>query len=197
MADDQTGRANQRNRTRKDLLRAAAALMKDGGALSLEDIAAKAEVSRATAYRYFPNLDALLLEAAVDMQTPDVATLFDGLDPNNPAARLERVDSALHDMIAQNEASVRAMLAHSTTAVRDASDPPRRQNRRTPLIEAALAPARDQFKPAAYKKLVQAIGVVVGSEGYVTCKDVLGLNGADAQKLRRWMIAALVDAARR
>ncbi len=197
MADDQTGRVNQRNRTRKDLLRAAGALMKDGGPLSLEEIAAKAEVSRATAYRYFPNLDALLLEASVDMQTPEADALFEGLDSKNPVARLERVDAALHDMIAQNEASVRAMLAHSATAVRNAGDPPRRQNRRTPLIEAALAPARDQFKPAAFKKLVQALGVVVGSEGYVTCKDVLGLNGAEAQKLRRWMIAALVEAARK
>lgn len=197
MADDQTGRPNQRNRTRKDLLRAAAALMKDGGAFTLEDIAAKAEVSRATAYRYFPNLDALLLEAAVDIQTPDVETLFDGVDPKDPIARLERVDAALHDMIAQNEASVRAMLAHAATASGKDGDLPRRQNRRTPLIEAALAPARDQFKPAAFKRLIQAVAVVVGSEGYVSCKDVLSLNGAEAQKLRRWMIAALVEQARR
>jgi AcrR family transcriptional regulator len=197
MADDQTGRPNQRNRTRKDLLRAAAALMKDGGAFTLEDIAAKAEVSRATAYRYFPNLDALLLEAVVDIQTPDVETLFDGVDPKDPIARLERVDAALHDMIAQNEASVRAMLAHAATASGKDGDLPRRQNRRTPLIEAALAPARDQFKPAAFKRLIQAVAVVVGSEGYVSCKDVLSLNGAEAQKLRRWMIAALVEQARR
>lgn len=197
MADDQTGRSNQRNRTRKDLLRAAAALMKDGGALTLEDIAAKAEVSRATAYRYFPNLDALLLEAAVDLQTPDVETLFEGVDPKDPIARLERVDAALHGMIAANEPSVRAMLAHAATASGKNGDPPRRQNRRTPLIEAALAPARDQFKPAAFRKLTQAIAIIVGSEGYVTCKDVLSLNGAEAQKLRRWMIAALVEQARK
>lgn len=154
-------------------------------------------MSRATAYRYFPSLDALLLEAAVDIQTPDPETLFEGVDPKDPVARLERVDAALHDMIATNEPSVRAMLAHSATASGKDGDPPRRQNRRTPLIEAALAPARDQFKPVAFKRLIQAIAVVVGSEGYVTCKDVLGMNGAEAQKLRRWMIAALVDSARK
>lgn len=197
MADDQTGRTNQRNRTRKDLLRAAAALMKAGGALSLEDIAAKAEVSRATAYRYFPNLDALLIEAAVDIQTPDPDDLFEGLDPKDVVARLLRVDVALYDMIAQNEASVRAMLAHASTSARMESDAPRRQNRRTPLIEAALAPARDQFKPAAFKRLAQSIGMIVGAEGYMTAKDVLGISSGEAQKLRHWMIAALVDAARK
>jgi AcrR family transcriptional regulator len=54
------GRANQRDRTRKDLLSAAARLLKEGASPSMEDLAAAAMVSRATAYRYFPNLDALL-----------------------------------------------------------------------------------------------------------------------------------------
>jgi AcrR family transcriptional regulator len=170
--------------------------MKSGGPLSLEDIAAKAEVSRATAYRYFPNLDALLIEAAVDIQTPDPDELFKGLDPLDSVARLLRVDSALYDMIAQNEASVRAMLAHASANARPDGDTPRRQNRRTPLIEAALAPARDQFKPAAFRRLIQSIGMIVGAEGYITSKDVLGISGAEAQKLRHWMIATLVAAAR-
>ncbi|RYF89895.1 MAG: TetR/AcrR family transcriptional regulator, partial [Caulobacteraceae bacterium] len=49
------GRSNQRRRTRKDLLEAAARLMKRGAKPSLEEIAEEAMVSRATAYRYFTN----------------------------------------------------------------------------------------------------------------------------------------------
>ena len=60
------GRANQRDRTRKDLLSAAARLLKEGANPSMEDLAAAAMVSRATAYRYFPNLDALLAEAPLE-----------------------------------------------------------------------------------------------------------------------------------
>ena len=66
-----TGRPNQRSRTRKDLLRAAARLMKQGQNPSLEEIAAEALVSRATAYRYFPSVEALLVEASFDLAVPE------------------------------------------------------------------------------------------------------------------------------
>lgn len=47
--------------------------------------------------------------------------------------------------------------------------PPARQNRRMPLIEAAM----------------------------VAFKDVLHLGDAEARKVRRWMIRALIDAAKK
>ena len=62
MADAEKGRPNQKSRTRKDLLRAAARLMRDGRSPSLEDVAAEAMVSRATAYRYFSGVEARLIE---------------------------------------------------------------------------------------------------------------------------------------
>ncbi|HET6470955.1 MAG TPA: TetR family transcriptional regulator, partial [Pseudomonadales bacterium] len=57
---DESGRHNQRRRTRKDLLTAAATLMRSGAKPSLEAVAEAAMVSRATAYRYFPSIEALL-----------------------------------------------------------------------------------------------------------------------------------------
>jgi AcrR family transcriptional regulator len=68
--DAVTGRPNQRSRTRKDLLEAAARLIKQGRKPSLEEIAEEALVSRATAYRYFPNVEALLVEASFDISIP-------------------------------------------------------------------------------------------------------------------------------
>src|SRR5512137_2453331 len=99
MSATTTGRQNQRTRTRKDLLLAAARLGKQGQTPSLEDIAREALVSRATAYRYFPTLDALLVEAALDVAVPDADTLFADGPASDPVARLERVDTALHDLI--------------------------------------------------------------------------------------------------
>ena len=43
-----TGRSNQRRRTRKDLLAAAARLLKRGGTPAMDEIAEEAAVSRAT-----------------------------------------------------------------------------------------------------------------------------------------------------
>jgi hypothetical protein len=92
------------------------------------------------------------------------------------------------------------MLAHSLErAAKGENDieVPLRQNRRTPMIEAALEPARKQFKPAALETLTQALALVIGTEAMVVFKDVLQLDDARARKVRRWAIRALVDAARR
>jgi hypothetical protein len=92
------------------------------------------------------------------------------------------------------------MLAHSLehAAKDDAADEvPLRQNRRTPLIEAALEPAHDQFKAAALDTLTQALALVIGTEAMLVCKDVLQLDDARTRKVKRWAIRALVDAARR
>lgn len=197
---EKTGRPNQRTRTRKDLLQAAAALTKNGRSPTLEEIAEKALVSRATAYRYFPSVDALLVEASVDVATPAPDALFADETSPDPVARLQRVDTAVHDTVVANEPALRAMLAHAIQrGMREDEDGklPRRQNRRTPLIEAALEPARDQFKPAALKDLKQALALIIGPEALIVTKDVLRLSDADARKLKRWIIRALVDAARR
>jgi len=195
-----TGRPNQKTRTRKDLLQAAARLMKQGRKPSLEEIAQEALVSRATAYRYFPSLEALVIEASLDVAVPQPAELFVGGSADDPVSRLERVDTALHDMILANEASLRMMLVHSLQrGIEPQSNAklPARQNRRMPLIEAALGPARNQFKPGALKNLSNALALVIGTEGMVVFKDVLRLKDEDARKVKRWAIRALVAAARK
>jgi AcrR family transcriptional regulator len=200
MDTEHAGRPNQRRRTRKDLLQAAARLLKQGRKPSLEEIAEEATVSRATAYRYFPNVEALLTEAALDVAVPSPEDLFHSDTDGDPVTRLEKVDSVLHDMIAANEASLRMMLAGSLQqrlSGQSDSDVPPRQNRRTPLIEAALRPVRSQFKPVDLKLLTKALAVVIGTESMVVCKDVLQLDDTEARKVRRWAIRALVEAARK
>ncbi|HYD06265.1 MAG TPA: helix-turn-helix domain-containing protein [Reyranella sp.] len=193
MDGDAGARTNQRRRTRKDLLQAAARLARQGRSPSLEEIATEALVSRATVYRYFPSVEALLAEAALDVITPEPEALFAGKAGDDPVARLETVDHALHEVIAANEQALRVMLANSLL---HRSDTPR-QNRRSPLIAAALAPARRQFKPGSLDLLQKALAVMIGTEAMVVFKDVLQLDDAEARRVRRWAIRALVEAARK
>ena len=200
MATTGAGRPNQRSRTRKDLLEAASRLVRRGVKPSIEEIAAEALVSRATAYRYFPSADDLLLEAALDVAVPAAEDLFRGQATTDPSTRVERVDSVLHDMILANEPAIRMMLVQSlqrANAGAGSGEFSGRQNRRTPLIEAALAPARHQFRPGTLETLVRALALVIGTEGVVACKDVLQLDDAESRKVKRWAIRALIDAARK
>ncbi len=198
---DRPGRTNQKRRTRKALLDAAARLMREGRQPTFEEVAEEAMVSRATAYRYFPGVEPLLVEAALDIAMPDAEQLFAGPGaPVDPAERLKQADAAVDAMVHSNEAAIRTMLVHSlqqklTGAGGDAL--PARQNRRLPLIEAALAPARDAFGAAAADRLAKALALVIGSESMIVFRDVLQLGDEEARAVKSWMIDALVDAARR
>lgn len=193
------GRPNQRRRTRKDLLRAAGRLLQEGRSPSLEEVAAEALVSRATAYRYFPGIEALLAEAALDIAVPDAETLFrDG--SADPVARLLQVDTALHEVLAANEGAMRMMLAQSLQQGMPGArgtGVPARQNRRSPLIEAALEPARYAFRAGDRRTLAHALALVIGTEAMLVFRDVLQLDDERARQVRHWMIRALVGAARK
>ncbi|MBA3427049.1 MAG: TetR family transcriptional regulator, partial [Actinobacteria bacterium] len=60
---ERTGRTNQKSRTRAALIAAARELLAQGVTPTIEGAAAAAAISRTTAYRYFPNLRALLAAA--------------------------------------------------------------------------------------------------------------------------------------
>lgn len=192
------GRANQLRRTRKDLLQAAARLAREGRSPSLDEVAEAAMVSRATAYRHFPDVNALLIEATLDIDTPQAEKVLHDAPADDPVARLERVDAAFETMIRDNEVALRLMLRHTLErSVRGGSgEGTLRQNRRAPLIDAALEPARGQFRPAALKTLSRALAMVIGTEAMLALKDVMRLDDAEARRVRRWAIRALVDAAR-
>jgi AcrR family transcriptional regulator len=190
-------RQGQKSRTRKDLLRAAARLMEDGRTPTLEEVAEAAMVSRATAYRYFPGVEALLTEAALDLAMPDGESFFEGDPATEPLERLLRADAAVAEMIRANEPALRAMLIHSLQQGLAGGDLPLRQNRRTPLIEAALAPGGAAFAPWVRDRLAKALALVIGTESMLAFKDVLRLADDEADSVRRWMIRALVEAARK
>jgi AcrR family transcriptional regulator len=180
------------------LLDAAARLMKEGRKPGIEEIAEAALVSRATAYRYFQSMEALLREASLDVGIPEAKDVLGGSAPRDAVARLEKVDTALHDAVLGNEPAFRMMLMQSLERglPKDRKDGvPLRQNRRTPLIDAALAPVRDDFKSADLKLLRHALALIVGTEGMIVCKDVLQLDDTEARKVKRWAIKALVRGA--
>ncbi len=173
--------------------------MKQGRKPSLEEIAEAALVSRATAYRYFPSLDQLLLEAELDVAMPGVERIFTDQTTADPVARLDKLDTAIDEMMKANETQLRMMLAQSLErrlAGGDSGLPPR-QNRRSPLIEQALEPARAEFTPRGFDTLAQALALILGTEAMVVFKDVLQVDDAEAKRVKRFAIKALVEAARK
>jgi hypothetical protein len=104
----------------------------------------------------------------------------------------------MHRLVFDNEGAIRLMLSATLArAAGEAADDtvPYRQNRRTPLIEAALAPARGRFKKRSYARLRAALAMVFGSESMVVFRDVLRLDEKTARDVKSWAVRALVRAA--
>jgi AcrR family transcriptional regulator len=194
----QIGRSRQRLRTRKQLLEAAARLMKRGLSPTLEEVAEEALVSRATAYRYFPSIEALLNEAGLDVAFPSAEVVL-AKAPTDVAERLILADRAVDDMIWQNEPSLRHMLIHSLRLSLAAPEGGGgvRQNRRAPLIAAALDPVRPELSAEAAERLASVLALLIGTESMLVFKDVLGMTPEAASDAKAWAIRALVAAALR
>lgn len=199
MADaDTSGRSNQKLRTRKALLEAAARLMKAGRKPSFDEVAQEALVSRATAYRYFPGIEPLLIEASLDIAMPGPA-LFDGDHSGDVASRALKAEAAVDRMVRANEPALRMMLINAlqrSLEYRAGEGTPARQNRRSALIGAALAPLIRRNRPAA-DRLAKALALVIGTEARLVLRDVLQLDEDEARSVKEWMIRALVEATER
>ena len=191
-------RTDQKRRTRQDLLQAATRLMKRGQVPTLAEVAEEALVSRATAYRYFSSDEALLADAPLEASTPTAEQLFSGDPSIDPEERLLKADAALHEVVWGNQTQFRLMLARSLEQAAKAGKVPAeplRLNRRTDLIEAALAPVRDQFNNIVYRKLCAALALVVGTESMVVFRDVLRMDDDAAWEVESWAVRVLTRAA--
>jgi AcrR family transcriptional regulator len=187
--------SNQELRTRKDLLRAASRLMKQGRKPTMDEVAEEALVSRATAYRYFRSIDALLVEAPIDAAVRDPAEVFADDTSDDPEARVDKAEAAIHEVVYRNEAQLRIMLANSIGRNLADDTLPSRQNRRIPLIEAALAPSRHRFRGEDYERLCAALAMIFGPESMIVFRDVIRVDKETARAVKSWAVRALVRAA--
>src|ERR1700674_593469 len=102
-----TGRIKQKSRTRDALVAAARGLLAQGITPTMEGAAAAASISRTTAYRYFPNLRALLVAAYPHFEQQ---SLLGPDPPKDPAARLAIVAEDQTGRILKYEPEMRAVL---------------------------------------------------------------------------------------
>jgi AcrR family transcriptional regulator len=176
-----SGRTNQKRRTRRALIEAAVRLLREGKQPTVAEAAEAALVSKATAYRYFPTLQALLLEAALE----------------------QAICGAIHRMVVADEAlfrtMVRAIQDHwLAQAGKDEEDaPPVREGRRLAMIDAALAPLAQRLPADVFRRLRLGLCLTVGIEALVVLKDVCGLDPDAALDIQRWVGASLIASAER
>jgi AcrR family transcriptional regulator len=187
----QTGRVQQKTRTREALLAAMRALLATGVTPTVEEAAAQASVSRTTAYRYFPTQQDLLVAAYPETEKESVL----GEDPPDELnARFEIVFTEMARQITENEIPLRAMLRLSLETPSKRGELLLRRGRRRVWLADALSPLRKHLTPPAFDRLVLAIAATTGIEAFIWLTDMAGLSAEEALKIMRFSAQTLLDA---
>ncbi len=195
-------RVRQKGRTRGALLSAAVRLLQSGAQPTVAEVADAAEVSRRTAYRYFPTQEQMLVESALEGVRAIMSRAIEGggdvqTDIEDVEARLDRAVKALQQSAVANEQLLRTMIRLTVTTPQPAAspgDPPTRKRgyRRIEWIALALAPVKKKLGKRRYERLVSALAMCMGIEALIVLRDLRGLRESEAEEVSRWAARTLL-----
>jgi AcrR family transcriptional regulator len=191
-------------RMRTLLLRTAADLVAQGRAPSITEVADAADVSRRTAYRYFPTQEQLLTEVSLEHLRPQVeGALKAAAKRRSPAEVLDMAVVGMQRIAIENNALLRAIVRLSlekrlggqqTNILKSL---PVRGSRRVEWIESVLAPVRPPLTASLFERLVSGLTLCLGIEPLITLQDVRRLAPEDAIDICRWAAHAMLETALR
>jgi AcrR family transcriptional regulator len=190
------GRVQQKQRTRQQILTAAAALISSGSRPTVTETADAAEVSRRTAYRYFPSQEKLLTEATLNGVRPAIeeamAAAPTGDSIEDIEARLVMLVHTVQKLTLRNEALLRTMI--HATVLEKTRGAPKRGTRRLEWIELAVGGLQRRLKPAAYERLLTGLALCIGIEAFLVFRDIRGLSGPQTTEASEWLALTVLRA---
>jgi len=196
----ETGRVNQKRRTRTAIVDAATTLMGEGTTPTVAQAAEAALVSRTTAYRYFPTQESLLLEVALHADVDDIEALVrEPVRADDAAAHTLRVLALFNHHVLAEEVRFRTALRVYQDMWLEAAaggdeSPLVREGRRRRWFAECVAPLRDRVGDDELARLVAALSVLSGVEAMTVLRDVCQLGPDEAQAVTDWAARVLLAA---
>ncbi|MDQ9172242.1 TetR family transcriptional regulator [Oxalobacteraceae bacterium R-40] len=191
-ANLQEGRINQKQRTYQALLDAALDLADMGRQPTLQEVAGKAGVSRATAYRYFSSADAMIREAYFGRAAiPLEEFVPPGTEPIEAIGRAAKV---MNSLLLKDEAGIHIVERAFMQAWLDkpAEDSFLRMGRRMNYIDPILDSLSGHLNKAARKRLRTVLSMVIGTEAVLAMRDVAGASEEESIAAGMWAAQALL-----
>ncbi|WP_174848128.1 TetR/AcrR family transcriptional regulator [Yersinia artesiana] len=183
-----------RARTRRLLIDTAMSMYEQGAFPSITEVANAAQLSRATAYRYFPTQSALVSAMVDESLGPILAW-----QPTQPDARqrIAELLSFAYPRMLQHEGVLRAALHLSLQQWADNRSNPNNEEKlvrgnRKRLLKLAVEPLEGKLPPEALQRVIYAFSLIYGSEVFMVLKDIWHLDDAGIQDVTQWMGKAIL-----
>ncbi|EOA3301431.1 TetR/AcrR family transcriptional regulator [Yersinia enterocolitica] len=183
-----------RARTRRLLIDTAMSMYEQGAFPSITEVANAAQLSRATAYRYFPTQSALVSAMVDESLGPILAW-----QPTQPDARqrIAELLSFAYPRMLQHEGVLRAALHLSLQQWADNRSNPNNEEKlirgnRKRLLKLAVEPLEGKLTPEALQRVIHAFSLIYESEVFMVLKDIWHLDDAGIQDVTQWMGKAIL-----
>lgn len=185
------GRVRQKFQTRSVILDAAQILMMKNKEITLEDVAAEANVSRATVYRYFSNIDLLYQETSLDLvhKSPDeLCSEVEGMSLSDRIFYIQEYYSSVsmeYEVLFRRYLSV--VLGESVKSQKDL-----RGSRRLSTLIKSLKPFENELDKDTYHNLISISAILMGIDSLIASKDVCGLNNEESKRVLKWALEMIL-----
>ncbi len=165
------------------LVREALSLLSDGQIPSVAEVAARAGVSRATAYRYFPGRSKLI-SAVVEHSLGPVHTLAATTPDGRERVRQLFIQTfpRFKEYEPQLRAALQLSLEHAAQErAGKLTEEPYRRGHRIHILSHAAAPLRPLIGKRRFDRLVRALSVAYAIEAYVVLRDIWGARDKEIE----------------
>jgi AcrR family transcriptional regulator len=161
--------------------------------ITLEEIAEKAGISRATIYRYYSNVDLLTMEASLKNYHKTPEEFYEAVKAKSLEERLLYIQKHYNYFAQENETVFRRYL--SAVLVESFSSKEKlRGARRLKSLDKALQSFEKDLDKDDLEKLKNSASVLMGIAALVVCKDDCALDNKEANETLAWALEMILKA---
>ncbi|MBK5073049.1 TetR/AcrR family transcriptional regulator [Budviciaceae bacterium CWB-B4] len=201
---------NLKRRKYNLLIKQAMKLFEKGAFPTVTELATEAQVSRATAYRYFPT-QSDLISAVVDESLKPI--ILWQPEQTRVEERVNELLSFAYPQMFKHEGALRAALLLSLqqwaeeraslfkSETDDTVDVSIKREKlvrghRKQILKQVTAPLNDELPADLVEKVNHALSIIYGSEVFMVLKDIWQLENDDVQAVTKWIAKAILNQAR-
>lgn len=181
-------------RTQQRLVKAAMQLSEGGALPTLTEVAVQAELSRATAYRYFPTQSALVA-AMVETSLKPIIEWHP--QQSDAGQRINELLAFAYPRMLEHEGVLRAALQLSLQQWSEQRRDPQtketlvRGNRKK-ILKRVVEPLEGTRSPASLQRMMYAFSLIYGSEVFMVMKDIWHVDDAEILDVTQWVAKAIM-----